>query len=569
MSLIRGSAWPGRLLAAMSLLAFASCEERPAGEERPPIEEAADAGTTISEEELSCDGVVPGPQYSRRLTHREYVGSLQALTGGSSALVKELPTDGSAEEFAFDNHATVLRVSTSHAEKYALIAEEVARDVMASPTRKAKVVGCDLAKGATCMESFIRDFGRRAYRRPLTEDEVTALKALAATETDAKMGAELVLTALLQSPNFLHRVEVGVPSTEKPGLHQLTGYEVATRLSFLFQGAPPNDALLDRALRGELDTAEGVASAARELLASSPLGAKMHLRGFYTQWLQLSRLDSLQRDATRYPLWSPKLAESMREEVHRVVDDHLWGGNRDFLGVLTAKHSYLDGELAQLYGLPAPAGDGFTRVELGPQTGRGGLLTLGGVLSVMANSEGVAPILRGKFVRVGLLCDPPPPVPEDVPDFPEQVEGESERARLERHRGAPACAGCHQSMDPIGFGLEQYDAIGKHRAVDSGGHPLSGEGNIFGMKDGAFKGPFELGQKLREAPEVSACVVRQAFRWSAGRFEQPADKCALHTLTKSFRESGHDLPELLVTLTQSDAFRFVDPSLSLSQRENE
>src|SRR5699024_10620317 len=128
------------------------------------------------------------------------------------------------------------------------------------------------------------------------------------------------------------------------------------------------------------------------------------------------------------------------------------------------------------------------------------------------------------------LCDPPPPVPEDVPELPEAVAGEPERQRLARHRRVAACAGCHSLMDPIGFGLEQYDAIGAFRLKDSGGHPLTGEGSVEGLEPAAFRGPFELGQRLRAAPETSACVVKQAFRWASGRFEQTADACTLDSL---------------------------------------
>ncbi len=557
-------------LLLFACLALAACKsERPPAPDTSVEPDPTDGGTTDGTSRPEpCGPVLPGPQYSRRLTNIEYENSLQALTGGSSPLVSRLPQDGYAEEFSFNNHATVLRVSSSHAEVYALIAEQVAADVLASPTRRERVLGCSLAKGPACLESFIRGFGRRAWRRPLTEQEVGVLKTLTTSEADPAVGASLALQAMLQSPHFLHRVEVGAPSQERPGLHKLSGYEVATRLSFLLLGHPPDDALLDQAARGALDTAEGVAAAAQGLLKASPQRARENVRTFYTQWLSLQKLDAVQRTPSRYPAWRPELRDAMREEVHRVFDHFIWDGERDMLDVLTARHTYVNPVLAEFYGLTPPSPNGWGELRLDEGTSRGGLFTLAGLLTVTADSEGVAPILRGKFVRTQLLCNPPPPVPDDVPELPEAVPGEPERQRLARHRREPACAGCHSRMDPIGFGLEQYDAIGAFRVKDSGGHTLTAEGSVAGMDPGDFRGPAELGKRLREAPQTSACVVKQAFRWATGRFEQESDTCMIDSLIQAFRASDHDLPELLVSLAASDAFRFVDPSLSLSQEES-
>ncbi|HZI13034.1 MAG TPA: DUF1592 domain-containing protein, partial [Myxococcus sp.] len=343
--------------------------------------------------------------------------------------------------------------------------------------------------------------------------------------------------------------------------------ELASRLSFLLLGRPPDDALLDLAASGGLDTAEGVANAARGLLAASPQQARDAMRTFYTQWLSLQRLDTAQRTPERYPAWSPQLRDAMREEVYRVFDHFIWEGQRDFLGVLTARHTYVNPVLAGFYGLTPPSPTGWGEVRLEEGGPRSGLLTMAGLLTVTADHEGVAPILRGKFVRMQLLCRPPPPVPDNVPTFPEAVPGESDRERLARHRKDPSCSGCHNLMDPIGFGLEQYDAIGAFRQKDSQGHTLTAEGAVYGMDPPEFRGPAELGQRLRASPDTSACVVKQVFRWATGRYEQQADECTLEALTRSFRSSGNDLPALLVSLTASDAFRYVDPSLSLSQEE--
>ncbi len=558
-----------RALVLFAALGLAACKSEQPG--TPPAQQGpVDSGPPPvdgTDKPVACADVRPGPQYSRRLTNAEYESSLLALTGGTPTLVDGLPPDGYAEEFSFNNHASVLRVSAAHAEAYALIAEKVAADVMASAARREKVLGCSLSKGPTCLESFIRSFGRRAYRRPLSDEEVHTLKRLATAEQDTTVGATLALQAMLQSPHFLYRVELGAPSTERGGLYKLTGFEVATRLSFLLLGRPPDDALLDLAADGGLDTAEGVANAARGLMAAAPQQARESVRSFYSQWLSLQKLDTVQRTPERYPAWSPQLRDAMREEVHRVFDHFVWEGERDFLGVLTARHTYVNPPLAAFYGMtpPSPTGWGEVKLEEGGQ--RSGLLTLAGLLTVTADHEGVAPILRGKFVRMQLLCKPPPPVPDNVPTFPEAVPGEPDRERLARHRKDPSCSGCHNLMDPIGFGLEQYDAIGTFRTQDSQGHPLTAEGAVNGMDPPHFRGPAELGQRLRASPDTSACVVKQVFRWATGRFEQKADECALERLTESFRASRHDLPALLVSLTASDAFRYVDPSLSLSQKE--
>lgn len=554
-----------RALLLSAALGLAACKSEPPS--APPADSSPPVDNGNTDNPVKCSEVKPGPQYSRRLTNAEYESSLQALTGGSSPLVAQLPPDDYAGEFSFNNHASVLRVSTAHAEAYALIAEKVAADVMASPARREKVLGCSLSKGAACLESFIKSFGRRAYRRPLGDEEAAALGKLATAEKDPAVGASLALQAMLQSPHFLYRVELGVPSAERAGYHKLTGFELATRLSFLLLGRPPDDALLDLAASGGLDSAEGVATAARGLLSASPQQARESVRNFYSQWLSLQRLDTAQRTPERYPAWSPELRDAMREEVHRVFDYFIWEGERDFLGVLTARHTYVNPPLAAFYGMTPPNPAGWGEVKLPEGGSRGGLLTLAGLLTVTADHEGVAPILRGKFVRMQLLCKPPPPVPDNVPTFPEPVPGESDRDRLARHRSDPSCSGCHKLMDPIGFGLEQYDAIGAFRTQDSQGHTLTAEGSVEGMEPSAFRGPAELAQRLRASPDTPACVVKQVFRWATGRYEQKADECTLESLTRAFVSSGNDLPTLLVSLVSSDAFRYADPSLSLSQEE--
>jgi hypothetical protein len=514
---------------------------------------------TASGAPSACNGQAMqlGPTFLRRLTNNEYRRTVRDLLGVVSDPTADFPAD--TVRGGYDNNAEAISISNSHIEKYRDAAERLTWEVMGDPMRRAQVVGCALeTQGGTCLKRFVETFGRRAFRRPLEADEVTSLLALAETASgreDPYAGASLALQAMLLSPDFLFRVEIGRVDPARPGLLKLTGYEVATRLSYLLLGTTPDDALLAAAEQGKLDSAEGVEAAAVGLLANPR--SREAMQGFYGQWLQIAALEEIDRDAKKYPLWNETLAKAMRQETIRLVEDFLWKDGANFLDVLTAPYSYVNEPLAKFYGVAAVKE--WTRLPLAPADGRAGLLTQPSLLVATSVTEEALPIHRGAFVRERLLCHHMPPPPEDVPQIPLPQPGQSDRERLELHSKSPACSGCHALMDPIGFALSGFDLIGARRMVDSAGQPLMTKGSLSGFDKVEFDGAVELAKVLRGSPAASACVATQVFRYTHGREEVAADDCQLRGIQDAFKASDYRFGDLLRALVKSDAFRYRQP----------
>jgi hypothetical protein len=505
-----------------------------------------------SEGAAACDEAL-APAFMRRLSHGEYRNTVADLLGEGLPD----PTASFPEEpviLGFDNNREAISISDVMVERYRDAAETYAAAVVEEPARRQAVVGCDAAEDG-CLEGFVRELGRRAYRRPLADDEVAALVSLgldaAAADPEPELATRVVLEAMLQSPSFLYRVELGTPDPEDPQRLVLSGYEVATRLSYLVLASTPPDTLLDAAGEGRLDDADGVEDAARALLADPRAPAR--LASFYGQWLDLVELPAVVRANEAYPQWSEPLRASMQEEARRLLETHLLGEG-DLLDMLVTDHVWVDAELAALYGVPAPA-SGWAQVPVADEHERGGLLTTAAILTVTGREGVTMPIERGRFMREALLCDTMPPPPPDIPMVPEPQAGESERERLQRHREDPACAGCHDMLEPLGFGLDRYDAIGALRTVDAEGQPISAVGSFDGQDGADFDGAAQLSAALHDDPEVSACVVRQVHRYAFGRGETGADDCALDELHVSFEASGRSFSALVIALVRSDAFR--------------
>ena len=507
---------------------------------------------------------IPGPLLLRRLTNAEYDRTVRDLLGQTTRVSADFPAD--AKVFGFDDGAVSLTISPLHAERYRDAAERIGAEVTASPARMASVVGCDLTGTgrAPCLARFVGSFARRAYRRPLVDAEVQGLlhvADVAADDPDRNAAVALIIEAVLQSPSFLFRAEFGAPDPSRPGLYRLGRFDLASRLSYLLWGTTPDDALLDTAQAGTLDTAEGLAQTARTMLAD----ARAHegLAAFYGQWLRLYTLATVHRDATQYPSWSPELSASMSEETSRTVDDLVWRDGANFLDLLTGHSTFLDGRLATLYGLAPPAAGTWARTDLTDHPERGGLLTQASYLTLTAHSEGSMLIHRGKYVREVLLCETLPTPPANVPTIPAPVPGETDVERLERHRSDPSCNGCHRLMDPVGMGMHRYDSIGAFHLVDAQQRAISQAGTLYGYTPPDFDGPTELSRRLRDLPEVSQCVVRQVFRYAFGRAEvmtAAGDLPQIERTTERFRSSQYSFREMLVSLVASDAFRYGRPA---------
>lgn len=500
----------------------------------------------------------------RRLTRAEYANTVRDLLKVDSSPAADLPAD--EETNGFDNNAGVLTVSSLHAEKYVLISETLAKAAVAN---LKNLTTCDTtAKSeAACALEFAKSFGRRAFRRPTTSDDETLLMTAYNAGKDGGSyteGIEVMIRAALQSPDFLYRLEVTSP-TNTSAMVPLSQYELATRLSFMFWGTGPDDALLDAASRGELSSRDAVATKARAMLKDNK--ARTAIDHFYDQWMSTSRLDIITKDHTLFPKYSSDVQVAMAAEGPAFINDLLWGsGDRSLKTLLTSQNAFVNAALAPIYGVTAPSGSGtdLKMVALPSSQGRAGILTQAGFLAVQAHPEQTSPVLRGKFVRMRLLCDDVPPPPDNVNIMVPNVDSAgTARERFSAHlTAASSCMGCHQLMDPIGLTFEHFDAIGSYRDKDNG-HDIDATGMIALADEPALQGGFngvrELANKLASSRQVSDCVATQFFRYAAGRSEDAPDGCSLTTLHDAFAKAGGDLVEMMVATTQTDAFWYRAP----------
>jgi hypothetical protein len=553
------------VLTALTLVLAAGCSS---GEAAPAAAGTAGSGSAGAGPgqltEASCP-TQPVPRTPlRRLTRSEYQNAVRDLLDVDPAAAKELPADEVTN--SFDNNAAVLTVSALHAEKYVLVSEALAKQAVQN---LPALVACDAAVlgEEACALAFAKRLGRRAFRHATTADEEQALMtAYAAGRTGGTYaeGIEVMVRAALQSPSFLYRLETTSPADPSRPQIPLSPYELATRLSFLIWSSGPDDALLDAAARGELASRPQVAAKAREMLAQPK--ARAAIASFFEQWTGARRLDITTKSATAFPLFSPTARRAMAAELPAFVEHVLWSGDHSLKSLLTAPVAFVDSSLAAIYGVTAPASssEGLLRVELPAAQGRAGILTQAGFLSVQSHPDQTSPVLRGKFVRSMLLCQPPSPPPPDLDiSLPPLDQGSTARERLAGHLAAGAsCSGCHSLMDPIGLAFEGFDAIGRYRESE-GGRALDLSGEITGAMEpslaGGFVGVREMAEKLASSSQVRACVTTQWFRYAAGRSEAEADECSLATLRDAFAASDGDVLELIVATTQTDAFWFRSP----------
>jgi hypothetical protein len=435
-------------------------------------------------------------------------------------------------------------------------ATALATQVFADRWRREAVAGCaPVAPGDACAASFVREFGRRAWRRPLRPEEVARWLAVATDfgADDPWAGLAAVTAGMLQSPWFLYRVELGVPVEGRPGVRRLTPYELATRLALFFWNTTPDAALLAAAGDGSLDTPEGLAEAVDRLQADPR--AHEATEAFFSQYLDLQRLDRAKPDPSTYPDFTPALRDAMRAEVLLLVDEAVYRRDADVRGIFSARRAYVNDALADHYGLDAPGATPitFVPVDLPPDSPRAGILGLGAFLTMNAHAIDTSPTLRGKYILERVLCAKIPPPPGNVSlDLTTGADPDATlRDRLEQHREDPACSGCHSMMDPPGFLFESFDATGAWRTEDRG-RPIDSSGKLYNV-DLADAG--ELGDLLATHEDVGPCIVKQLFRHAHGRLDSLDDERALTELAAGFAADGHRFRGLLRALALHESFR--------------
>lgn len=524
---------------------------------------ATPASISVLRAKLDAAAGATGPsQLVRRLTHSQYNNTVRDLLGDHSKPAQRFPPEDFTD--GFRNQLRNQSMSPLLVETYSSAAEKLALNAFRAGDVN-RVIPCKPASAtdAVCRDRFVRQFGLRAFRRPLTANELrrytAAFEAQARSTGKFLEGARVTVEAMLQSPKFLFHLEAGPDG-------RASGYAIASRLSYLLWDTMPDQALLDAAAKGELSTPEGIDRAARRLL--SDRRAEAALDEFFHQWLRLERVVNASKERRRFPEFSAEMGAAMAEETRRLLRHLVWN-DKDFTELFTARYSFLSADLATLYGVPQPPAE-FELTHFPASTPRAGLLGQGSFLAAAAGPVETSPTARGIFVREQLLCQHvPPPPPNVVVDIdPKEDKPQTRKQRLAQHVESPACASCHRLMDPIGLGLESFDAIGKFRAKETlvftsetnrteprkVDLPLETSGEIAGIGGSQFNDAAGLGRILAASPVCQECIVRQFFRYSFGRQESAADHPAIAALTKRFRESGFRFRELVLGLVRSPEF---------------
>jgi hypothetical protein len=515
---------------------------------------------------------LPGPELAartglRRLTVYEYDNTLRDLLGDDSRGSRLLLPDD--PRTLFDNDYTNQVGSKALVEGVELLATDAAARLLKDAPRRDRVVGCKPTGPGdeACLRAFVTSFGRRALRRPLGDDEVTrfvALRALADRAGDFYVAVQAVVEAFLQHPEFLYRVEIGAPVPSRPGLLALGPYELASRLSYLIWGSMPDDRLLDRAAARGLGSSDGVRAAAVAMLADAR--ARAHVARFHALWLGYEEMKV-----------DPTLAAAMQAETAALIGRVVFDEHRPWQDLLRIDETFVPDLLAKQYGL-APTGSKDPRWVKYGDSGRRGLLSHGTFLSIGAKATDTSPTLRGKLIRERLFCQDVPPPPPNVNTDGVTAAASGSLCKADRYaiHDQGGCAGCHSLMDPIGFGLENYDQSGRYRtaqywirdmkdpknpvvalatATTPGAQKcdIQGSGEVVGT--GAFKGPAELGDLVLRSGRLDVCATTQLYRFAVGRTELfDADQAPIDALAARLGRGDFRLDELVADFVAAPAF---------------
>lgn len=494
-----------------------------------------------------------------RLTHEQWASSVRDLLGLSEAeIAQTLRTDPRPNGFMFDNYAAALAVDEALSRDYQRAAGEVAALATADATRLAQLLPSLPASDPKWAEAFVRSTGERAHRRPLDSDQVEGYLALWSRgrdvypdSTEQAAGARLVLSAMLQSPHFLYRVVAG-PADETGRIH-LDGYELAARLSYALWNTLPDDALRARAASGALTDPAALRDLARGMLEDDR--ARRMVRAFHGQLFERERLARAEPSRDRFPMLSDEFALHAARESELFVEYQIFEEAAGFSALMTSSETFVNAELASIYGATGSFGEEFTRVTLDPAR-RKGLLSQVGFLAAHATSVDPDPIHRGVFIARRLLCRSLS-APGNLPPLP-PAGGRTVRQTVEAHTEASGsgCAVCHQrTINPLGFPFEMYDAIGRERATDNGQPVDTRSAPVLDGVPVPVAHAVELAARLAESPSAHACYVRHWLEFAYGRPAVPSDTELIEQLGAASNAGELSIKDLVIELIAAPQFR--------------
>jgi hypothetical protein len=512
------------------------------------------AGSSGPTNPTVCTGVTPtkaSTRRVRRLSQREYFNVVSDLLGPDVAANAQgmLPFEPTIA--GFDNQDVALRASSAFQEAISNVAQKLSAMVDAT-----KVAPCATPAGSpACLQTFAQSFARKAYGRTPTADELQRLLAAGSMGDSYANSVQLVVETVLQSPYMLYASELGPDAPASSPSVTLTQQEIASQLSLLVTGARPDDDLLRAADDGRLSSHDDLASVVVRLLATPR--AKEQLRLFVKGWINVGPVADAPKNPEVFPSLTPTVVGAMQQELDGFINAKVNAGEGTFLSLLSDTNADIPAGLAPIYGDDLRTQNGISTLD--PQRRRG-ILSLPGVLTYHSADQHSGPIERGLLVRRQLYCqDVPPPPPSVLQQIQQHPIDPSDKARTtrqkyEEHKTQAFCAACHSQFDPIGFGMEEMDGIGRFRTLENG-LPVDSSGNLSSTDvDGPFVGVAQLSQKLASSQMFATCFVWQFFRFAESRVAEPSEQCLVAEWAKSFANGGGHFRDLFVGYVTSADF---------------
>ena len=517
-------------------------------------------GGACTPEKIDVNGPPPTTVPIRRLTNAEYAATVADLFPGYT--LPDIVFVPDPKVLGFVNLSSSQTGSLVRMEQYEAAAFSIAQTVTADPTT---LTGCDAAaqSEAACVGPFLADFGKRAYRRPLTAAEQDNLMALLARDESLAYPTRLamVVQAMLLSPKFLFRAEIGDRSKRSAQGVPLTSWEIAARLSYFLTGTIPDAELAGAADAGTLTTQDEVIKQARRLLTSDR--AQAQLVKFHMMWLGTDTVSSLAKNMNAYPTFHPLLAYYMAKETDQFLRKTLFEEGGTFASLMLSDHTYVNGPMAEFYGIQGPGPDNADEWVPAPlnTSQRVGLLTQASLLATMAKEDRTDPVRRGKFILNQILCRTvQPPPPSIVAMFKPLDLSQTARVQFTEHRTNEVCASCHNTIDPLGLPFEHYDGVGQWRDNDRG-MDIDATGSIT-TNDGAehpFDGVPAMARLLADMPDARACYAAEWMRFAEGKLNADSDKVYIDWLMTRFTRNTR-IVDLVAAIVGSDTFRYVAPA---------
>ncbi|MCG5053110.1 MAG: DUF1592 domain-containing protein [Myxococcales bacterium] len=518
-------------------------------------------------EPLSCNkSLFEDPESSplERLTREQYLNTMRDLFAGlvdAGSLPKKTDIPDPPREGSFSNNVFAQLGSESETNAWEAAAFKISTEAVKD---LPKLMGCNPDGNTGCVDTFIDDFGMRAWRRPLSGGEKDALKGLyqeARASLDVKGSVATVLGAMLSSPQFLFRVQEGAGDVEEGQKKRLSGYEMASRLSYFLWNSMPDAELFAAAKDGKLSSEAQVEAAARRMLEDDR--SKDTIRLLQKEWLHLERLEvrstASQKSDEVYPSFNEKTEVALREGLQAYLDHTFWDGDHSLKNFYTSTKGWVNDDSADIYGVGKPGSGNLTEVDLDASK-RKGFLTQPQVMSGYGSQVAQSAILRGAFIMESVLCAPSQPPPMNVVrEFIEVPDRNAVTLRqvVEMTVEQGTCAGCHKVIDGFGFLFENYDGIGayqtKERDLD-----IDASNEVVATLDlnGKYKNGIEFTEALSKSEQAADCAVRQFYTFAVGRPQLENDGCFIAPLADEFIKGGTNMKDLLVNIAKSQAYRY-------------